>query len=388
MASVTGADILTALRALHAGIAARAEEIEKTRRLPADIAASLIRTGVFRLTIPKAIGGVEGTVLELMTAIEEMAQADAATGWCAMISGTSGVTAAYLRPDVAKKIHGAVGAVTGGIFAPRGKAIKVDGGYRVSGTWQWASGASHCDWMKGGCIVHEDGKPKMLREGVADVRTMYFPREQITLHDNWHSSGLCGSGSCDMTVSDLFVPEEHTLSMISGRLYCDGALYRFPLFGLLAIGCGAVALGIARGAIEDIQELAGAKMPTLSRRTLAERPQVQSDVARAHAQIASARAWLIEEIGKSWDLAGRGDNLSIERRAALRLVAVHAVDAAVKATDICYTLAGGTSVYRSSPLQRRFRDVHVITQHMMVAAPVYELAGRVLLGLPTDPSMV
>ena len=388
MSQSSGSDVITALRALHDGIAGRAEEIEQTRHLPSDIAASLTRTGVFKLTIPKAIGGVEGSVLELMTAIEEMAQADAATGWCVMISGTSGLTAAYLKPDVAQKIHGADDAVTGGIFAPRGKAIKVDGGYRVTGTWQWASGSSHCDWMKGGCIVHEDGKPKMLREGVPDVRTMYFPREKITLHDNWYSSGLCGSGSCDMTVTDLFVPEEHTLSMISGKLYCDGALYRFPLFGLLAIGCGAVALGIARGAIEDIRELAGAKKPTLSRRTLAERSQVQSDVAKAHAQVASARAWLTEEIGKSWELASRGDELSTERRAALRLVAVHAVDAAVKAVDACYTLAGGTSVYRASPLQRRFRDVHVITQHMMVAAPTYELAGRVLLGLPTDPSMV
>ena len=388
MAEGSAADVLSALRELHAGIAARGEEIEQTRRLPADIAESLIRTKVFKFTIPAAIGGVEGSVLDLMTAIEEMSQADGATGWCVMISGTSGLTAAYLTPDVAKKIHGAPDAVTGGIFAPRGKATKVDGGYRVSGTWQWASGSSHCDWMKGGCIVYEDGKPRMLRDGVPDVRTMYFPREKITLHDNWYSSGLSGSGSCDMTVSDLYVPEEHTLSMISGKLYADGALYRFPLFGLLAIGCGAVALGIARGAIEDIRELAGAKTPTLSRRTLAERGQVQGDIAKAHALVASARAWLIEEIDKSWELASRGDELTTERRAALRLVAVHAVDAAVKATDICYTLGGGTSVYRSSPLQRRFRDVHVITQHMMVAAPTYELAGRVLLGLPTDPSMV
>jgi alkylation response protein AidB-like acyl-CoA dehydrogenase len=383
----TPADVLTALRALHSAISARSEEIEQARRLPADVAESLIRTKVFKLAVPAAIGGVEGTVLDLVTAIEEMSQADGATGWCVMISGTSGLTAAYLKPEVAKTIHGAPNAVTGGIFAPRGKATKVDGGYRVSGTWQWASGSSHCDWMKGGCVVYEDGKPKMLRDGVPDVRTMYFPREKISLHDNWYSSGLCGSGSCDMTVSDLFVPDEHTLSMISGQLYSDGPLYRFPLFGLLAIGCGAVALGIARGAIEDVRELAGAKTPTLSRRTLAERGQVQSDVAKAHAGVASARAWLIDEIEQCWELASRGDALKTERRAALRLVAVHAVDAAVKATDICYTLAGGTSVYRASPLQRRFRDIHVVTQHMMVAASTYELAGRVLLGLPTDPSM-
>src|SRR5204863_9672385 len=191
---------------------------------------------------------------------------------------------------------------------------------------------------KGGCVVYEDGKPRMLREGVPDVLTMYFPREAITLHDNWYAFGLCGSGSCDMTIKDLHVPDGHTLSMISGKLYSNGPLYRFPLFGLLAIGCAAVALGIARGAIEDIRELAGAKTPTLSRRTLAERTQVQADVAKAHALVASARAWLVEEIGKSWDQASRGEALATERRAALRLVAVHAVDASEPATELCYTL--------------------------------------------------
>ena len=229
--------------------------------------------------------------------------------------------------------------------------------------------------MKGGCIVYEDGKPRMLREGVPDVRTMYFPMHAIRLHDNWYASGLCGTGSCDMTVEALRVPEGHTLSMISDKPWCDGPLYRFPLFGLLAIGCGAVALGVARGAIEDIRELAGAKTPTLSRRTLAERAQTQADVAKAEAQVASARAWLHEEIGKNWDAAARGDAIPLERRSALRLASTHAVDASVRAVDACYTLGGGTSVYRASSLQRRFRDVHVITQHMMVAAPTYELAG-------------
>jgi alkylation response protein AidB-like acyl-CoA dehydrogenase len=388
MATRDGAGVLESLRTLHAGIATRGEEIEATRHLPHDIADSMVATGVFKLCVPHEIGGVQGTAAQLVTAIEDMSQADGAAGWCLMIGATSGVTAAYLPQATAKEIHGDPLTVTGGIFAPRGKAIKDADGYVVTGTWQWASGSSHCRWMKGGCIVYEDGKPRMLREGVPDVRTMYFPMHSIRLHDNWYSSGLGGSGSCDMTVENLRVPEAHTLSMISGKTWCDGALYRFPLFGLLAIGCGAVALGIARGAIEDIRELAGTKTPTLSRRTLGERAQVQADIAKAEAQVASARAWLHEEIGRSWDAAARGDAIPLERRSALRLASTHAVDASVRAVDSCYTLVGGTSVYRASSLQRRFRDVHVITQHMMVAAPTNELAGRILLGLPVDASMV
>ena len=388
MAATDGATVLEKLRALHAGIARRSDEIEATRYLPRDIADSMVEVKAFKLCVPRDIGGVQGTALELVTAIEEMSQADSAAGWCLMISASSGVTAAYLPQQSAKEIHGDPRTVTGGVFAPRGKAVKDGNGYVVTGTWQWASGSSHCQWMKGGCIVYEDGKPRMLREGVPDVRTMYFPQEAIRLHDNWYASGLCGTGSCDMTVENLRVPEGHTLSMISDKPWCDGPLYRFPLFGLLAIGCGAVALGVARGAIEDIRELAGAKTPTLSRRTLAERAQTQADVAKAEAQVASARAWLHEEIGKNWEAAARGDAIPLERRSALRLASTHAVDASVRAVDACYTLGGGTSVYRASSLQRRFRDVHVITQHMMVAAPTYELAGRILLGLPVDGSMV
>jgi indole-3-acetate monooxygenase len=290
MAATDGATVLEKLRALHAGIARRSDEIEATRHLPSDIAESMVEAKAFKLCVPREIGGVQGTAIELVTAIEEMSQADSAAGWCLMISATSGVTAAYLAPEFAKEIHGDPRTVTGGIFAPRGKAVKDGDGYVVTGTWQWASGSSHCQWMKGGCIVYEDGKPRMLREGVPDVRTMYFPKHSIRLHDNWYASGLCGTGSCDMTVEALRVPEGHTLSMIADKPWCDGPLYRFPLFGLLAIGCAAVALGVARGAIEDIRELAGAKTPTLSRRTLAERTQTQADVAKAEAQVSSARA--------------------------------------------------------------------------------------------------
>jgi alkylation response protein AidB-like acyl-CoA dehydrogenase len=154
------------------------------------------------------------------------------------------------------------------------------------------------------------------------------------------------------------------------------------------MGCGAVALGIARGAIEDLRTLAGATVPTLSRRPLAERSGTQSDLARAEAQVRSARAFMVEAIEAAWAPASRGAEIGIDERMALRLAATHATEAACRAVDLCYTLAGGTSVYRSSKLQRRFRDVHVVTQHMMVAPPSYELAGRVLVGLPTDASML
>lgn len=380
-------NVLDAIRALAPGLVARGEEIELARKLPPDIAADLARAGLFKLCVPAAYGGGEASPRVLLEAIEAVAQADGSAGWCVMIGATSGASAAYLEPAVAREIHGDPMSVTGGIFAPRGRAVRDGAGYRVDGRWQWASGSGHCRWMKGGCVVIDDGKPRMIRDGVPDSRMVYMPADRIEFLDTWFSSGLKGTGSCDMQVRDLFVPAERTVSIVTDRPRVDGALYRFPIFGLLAMGCAAVALGIARGAIEDLRDLAGAKTPTGSRRPLAERAMAQVDAARAEATLSSARAWLLEAIAEAETAAAAGE-IPVALRARLRLAATHATDSAAKAVDLMYTLGGGTSVYCESPLQRRFRDVHVVTQHMMVGASTYELAGRVLLGVPTDPSMM
>lgn len=388
MAGLQGHPVLDRLAPLLPGIAARAEEIERARQLPADLAEELVATGVFKLCVPRTLAGSEADPVVLLEAIEAAARADGSVGWNIMIGATSGTTAAYLAPEAARLIHGSPRAVTGGIFAPRGKAVREGEGWRVSGAWQWASGNAQAQWMKAGCIAWEDGKPRMLRDGVPEVLTVYLPREKIRFADNWYVSGLCGTGSCDMSVEDVLVPAAHALSLVRDRPRVDAPLYRFPVFGLLAMGCAAVALGIARGAIDDLVALAGAKVPTLARRPLAERTATQADIARAEAGVRAARAFLLEAIAKAWRDAGQGAAISTERRMALRLAATHATEASARAVDACYTLAGGSSVYRTSPLQRRFRDVHVITQHMMVAPPSYEVAGRVVLGLPTDPSML
>ncbi len=379
--------VLDRLRALLPEIIRRGEEIEQARQIPADLASSLIATKVFKLCVPKSLGGEEAHPLVLMQAIEEVAAADGSAGWTVAIGASSGSTAAYLEPEAAKLIHGAPDAVTGGIFAPRGKAVKEGDGYRVTGQWQWASGSSHCGWIKGGCVAWEDGKPRMIRDGVPEVLTAYFPREKIEFLDNWYTSGLCGTASCDIKVTDLFVPAAHTISLTRDKPRVGTPLYVFPMFGLLGMICAMTSLGIARGAIRDIVEIAGAKKPTLSNRALAERGMTQNDVARAEAIVRAARAFLVEAIGDAWAEAERGA-ITVERRAALRLASTHATNESARAVDLCYTLAGGSSVYRSNTLQRRFRDAHVITQHMMVAPPSYELAGRVVLGLPTDPSMI
>lgn len=374
---------------LVAGIAARADEIEAARRLPADLAQALAAAGLFRLLLPGAYGGLEVHPARMVDTIETVARADGAVGWCVMIGMTSAVTAAYMPAPTAREIYGAnPDVITGGVFAPLGRAVHVDNGYRVDGRWQWASGCQNCDWLMGGCVILQDGKPEMLPNGLPDSRMMFFPAAEVTIHDTWEASGLCGTGSHDIEVADQFVPADRSVSIITDRPVETGPLYAFPIFGLLAIGVASVALGIAAGAIADLTALAAQKRPQMSRRVLAERASVQADVAQAWALLRSARAFLREAIDAAWTAASADGAVPVPLRADLRLAATNATRSAADAVDLMYEAAGGSAVFRRSPLQRRFRDVHVATQHMMVAPATLSQIGRLQLGLETDTAML
>ena len=217
---------------------------------------------------------------------------------------------------------------------------------------------------------------------------MLFPAADVRIVDTWTVSGLRGTGSHDMTVEDVLVPAERSVSLMDDRPREQGALYAFPAFGLLAFGIAAVALGIARAAIEELVRLAGGKRSQGSRRTLAERGVVQAEVAQAEALVRAGRAFLDDAIDRAWERAAADGAIGVEERVGLRLAATHATTSAARAVDLAYNAAGGTSVYAASPLQRCFRDVHVATQHAMVASATWELAGRILLGLDTDTSQL
>lgn len=381
---------MTALRLdeLTADIAARGDEIEDARRLPADIARSMAEAGLFRMMIPKALGGLELPVAASLDAMKRVAAADASAGWCVMISATSAYKSGFLPLETAREIYGDPLGVYGGIFAPMGRAEPVDGGFRLSGRWAWASGSANCTWLSGGAVIAEGDGIRKLANGAPDSRMMIFPAGEAELIDTWHSQGLKGTGSGDMAVSGIFVPEARAVSLMKTAATHDGALYRFPTFGLLALGIAAVALGNAGAAIADLVELAASKKPTGGGRTLAERGYAQSGLAQARAALKGAEAFVEDAVGQAWALAGAGDDLTTEARAELRLAATHATRTSADVARIMYDLAGGDSVYLKSPLQRRFRDAHVMTQHMMVNPATWELTGRVAFGLPTDATFI
>ena len=380
--------LFDAVARLAPAVRMRADETERGRRLPLDLVETMAEAGIFRMCVPRSVGGGEVEPSMLVRVLEQLAEADGAAGWCAMIGATSGLIAGYLAADVARTIYGDPRGVAGGVYAPSGKAVPVDGGYRVSGRWAFASGAEHCAWLMGGSVIVENGAPRLLPNGAPDAPLMLFPAADVEVIDTWTVSGLRGTGSHDIAVRDLLVPADRAVSLVRDRPRERGALYAFPAFGLLAIGIAAVALGIARRAIDELVQLAGGKTPTGSRRILADRPMVQMQVSEAEALVRSGRAFLLDAIGTAWDEARRDGAIGTQARLGARLAATNATLGAAKAVDLMYTAGGGTAVYATSSLQRCFRDVHVVTQHLMVAPATYELTGRVLLGLGTDTSLL
>jgi indole-3-acetate monooxygenase len=369
------------MQSLHAEIRARADEIEAARRLPDDLARRMAQAGMFRLLVPERYGGAQVHPRDFFDALADTARCDGAVGWCQMIGATTGLLAASLPERWAQTIYGdRPDCITTGVTAPLGRAEPADGGYLVSGRWPFGSGSQVSDWICGGCVIMEDGSPRQNDHGMPESVLVMFEAHEVSIHDTWHTSGLRGTGSHDIEVRDLWVPEGRW-TVLGGRPRIDAPLYRFPTLGLLALGVSAVAVGIAERAVEAFTALAGSKVPTGSRRSLAQRGSAQKDLARATALVASSRAYTSAVIDRAWERAAAGGRLDLAAKAELRLAASNNAWAAAEAVDLLYHAGGGSAIYDANPLQRCFRDVHVVTQHLMVAQPTFEVVGKVMLGI-------
>jgi len=374
-------------RELAAGIQARGDEIEQARQIPADIIESLRAAGLFRLCIPKAHGGSEVPPIETLRVIEEIARADGSTAWVLMVGSTTALLSGYFTDEWAKRIYADdPNVISAGVTAPSGRARRVDGGIEVTGQWQWGSGCHHANWLVAGSLLVDDAGEWVLDDdGNPQHLLPMLSGDQVEILDTWYVHGMAGSGSTDFKADGAFVPEGRWLHFGVAQPRLKG-LYQFPLLGFLGLGVCSISLGLARRAIDEFVAMANTKVPVASSRTLAHRGYVQSSVAEAEAAVRSARALLAEAVESAWTTAAAGDPLTIDHRLQLRLATTNASRQSAKAVDLMYNAAGGTSVYDRYPLARIFRDMHVATQHIMVAPPTYELVGRVLLGLDADVS--
>lgn len=376
--------ILARARASAEEIAPLAPQIEAGRRLPAPAVDALVRAGVFKLLVPKVYGGSQAHPATMIAVIEAIARADGSAGWCTMIGATSGLMSVHLDEEIAREVYGPADAITCGVFAPMGRAVPTEGGYRVSGRWPFASGCEHSAWQMGGTMVMGDKGPELLPNGAPDVRSVLFRADETKVIDTWDTSGLRGTGSHDIEVADVVVPRARTFSLLTGQPKHAG--YTLPFFGVLASGVAAVGLGIARAAIDTFVTMAKTKTPPGSKRTLVHRELVQMDVARAEARLRSARAFLFEAMEEAMvaTAAGTDTPQALTARARLRLAASHAAEESAAVTALVYQAGGGSAIYAKSPLQRQFRDAHVVTHHLMVSQTATTLAGRVLLDVESD----
>ena len=374
--------LLDSVRDLAPSISARSPEIDAGRRLPADLLAQLKAAGCFRMFVPRSHGGLDVDVPASMEIIEALATADGSTGWVVMIGSETPMFLALLSRKRFDHLYvSGPDVIIGGAFAPRGQAEVIDGGYRVSGRWSFASGCQHSDWLFGNCVVTENGKPRPgLIPGTPEARAMMFAPPKAQIIDTWSVNGLRGTGSHDIAVENLVVPADDSFDIFLGQSSVPGPSMAEPLL-YAALHIGTVAIGIAQRALTEIVALANTNKRRLyASASLAESPLFQFRLGQADASLRAARNLLRSEADAVWNSAVAGNPISIDGRAPVMAAITWAVHTCSAVVDSCYKAGGGSSPYDGSPLQRCMRDIQTLTQHAAVAESWLTTSGAAILG--------
>jgi alkylation response protein AidB-like acyl-CoA dehydrogenase len=375
--------ILANARNLVPTIREQADAIEKGRRLPAPLVDAMSDAGIFRIAMPRAWGGPEMSPLDQIELMEILAYADPSAAWCASILSDSGFYAGFLEDEAARKLFPNLDARAAGMLAPVGRAEIVPGGYRVTGKWAFGSGSLHATHLTGGCLVLNDGQPIMEENGYPRWRVMIFDPADVEILDTWYTTGLAGSGSNDYSVSDAFVPEQHTFHAL-GTPRRSEPLYRYH--GFFFANVPGIPFGMARAALDEAREVAASKQVYPPLRLLREDAQVQTAFGEAEATLGASRAYVADVMGSAWAKLGAGDSLSLEDRARIGLCIVHAGRSAGRIIDLACEIVGSTALYRKSRLERLRRDMIAVNSHIVHQTKTYGAAGRVLLGADEVPA--
>ena len=380
------ADVIAATRALVPQVRAAREDCERLRRVPTGMAEALAKAGLLQMYLPRSMGGPELPPLVVFRSVEEISRANGSIGWCTMIATAGSNSMSWLEPEVGREMAGTPADMRfAGSIRPQGRARRVEGGYRIEGRWNFASGVHHANWLMAPCVLWDGDKPECAGSGKPVTRIFWVPARNAEILDTWHVLGLRGSGSHDFTLADVFVPDRHSVSPTDpprerGLLYDS----RFHLSWIWT-ATAANALGIARGALDAFTELADTST-TMSTAPLRDRPMVQTRLAEAEAILSSARAYVKIAVGDLWSRAGRGETDLDAAVVQARLAITHALHQAVRSVDLVFHAAGTNAVYRHNQLERHFRDIHVAVQHAAGLPAHIQAAGKALLGLrPDDP---
>jgi alkylation response protein AidB-like acyl-CoA dehydrogenase len=372
--------LVKAARELQPLVREQAPVADELRHVPEPMVRAMADAGLYSVAAPACFGGAEADPVTTIDTIEAISEADGSIGWVLMIGiETVGIGGSLMDPEVAARLFAEhPDLVMCGALNPQGRAVATEGGWRVTGRWPFASGCHHAHYFWGQCVV-EGSTPTRLLE-------VLVPRDQYEIVDTWRVNGLKGTGSHDVAVRDLFVPDTMVTEVSGRKPHHDGPLYRLPPFSRLAYNKVGVATGIARAALDAFVALAGHKQPRLSSRALRERPRAQLCYAQAEAALRSARAFVIDAVMDEWDTVCAGGTADRRQRALVRLACSQACQEAIRAVELVHHAAGTSANLVDSPIGKARRDVAVVAQQIMVAPQFIEDAGRVLLGLdPLEP---
>ena len=381
----TAGDPVAEARALRPALLAAADEIEETQDFPEPLASQLHEARLFQLLLPRSCGGVQADPITYLRALIAVAEGDGSVGWNMFVANSACLLAPFLPPESARKIYDGPRAQMAWGFPAGQTAEAVEGGYRVSGRWDFASGSRQATWMGAhGFVREKDGALRLNERGVPLVRSWLFPKEQAELLDNWNPVGLRGTCSQSYNVHDVFVPEEFS----STREYPEerrepGPLYAIPQQGLYAVGVAGVALGLARAMLDAFRGLAVEKTPR-GRPRLATDKLVQAGFAKAEAQYGAALAYLEATLDDIYSGADEWDVIAFPERARLRLACSHGIHAALEIGDWVHKEAGVSAIFPGSPFERRWRDMHTLGAQIQARNAHFEAIGSIFLGEPPD----
>ena len=361
---------LARAQALAPRIAAAADAIDEARELPADLADEMKAQGLFRLLVPRSVGGEEMDWPDYLDVVRTVAAADASVGWCLNQGAVFATTCCRAPPALAREVWGDPRTVVGN-GPPQGRVelTPVAGGFRLRGRWMFSSGCRHANWLA--ALSGGAGQPPRLH---------LLPREDAELVDVWDVRGLRGTGSFSFRVDDVLVPDARTMRLdVPPRE--PGPIYVIPQGLLFACGFGSVALGVARAGLDATIELAADKRPRFGSAPLCEDPVIQRQIGQAEAQWAAAKALLSEAVATVWQAVRARGRIDVAERIALRMAGTHAIRQSAAVVDSAYNLSGSSTIFAERAIQRRFQDIHVITQQIQGREAHYETAGQFFLGL-------
>jgi alkylation response protein AidB-like acyl-CoA dehydrogenase len=375
---------------VRAAVDAASDEIESTRRLPAALLDKLHEARLFRLLLPCSSDGIETDPVTFFRVIETIASADASTAWCLSQAGGCAMSAAYLDLPVAHEVFADPRAVLAWGPGPKVRAVECEGGYRVTGVWSFASGGRHATWVGAHCPIYAaDGSPRREASGEQQERTMLVRSEDVEWTDIWNTVGLRGTASDQFALNDFFVRADHSITREFDRECREsGPLYRMGAGTCYQVGFAGVACGIARGALDCFVDVARHKVPRGAKGALRDNAVVQSNLAQAEVSLRAARGFVLQSMADIWKDLCAGASITVAQRIMVRMAATHAIHRAREAVDFAYNAAGATAIFENHPLERRFRDIHTVTQQLQGQLRHFETVGAWMMGAEADLTFV